>query len=135
MHNEPTLTIEVHGRAVSTNARLGENRRTGRKYLTKAAREWKENVALEAIVAEADRMMMATPLYRKMRLPLQIVLHVHGTRLDADNAAKLILDGLAEGIDIDDRHFKPITVHTYGAPMKTPYTLIHVYEAEASEAA
>lgn len=123
----PVLTIEVPGRAVSANARLGYNRHTGAKYLTKAARLWKEAVAehawFECGKGHIDALHLA--------LPLRIVIHVYGTQLDSDNANKLILDGLKEGIGIDDKHYQSVTTHVYRAPRKQPRMVIQVFEAEA----
>lgn len=131
---QPVLTIEVPGRAVSANARLGYNRHTGAKFLTKAAREWKEIVAEHVWFAYAE-FRDTRDNYALLTPPLRIVVHVRGTQLDADNAAKLILDGLAEGIGIDDKYFRTVEMHVYRAPRKSPSTTIEVYEAEADEAA
>lgn len=124
----PVLVIEVPGRAVSANARLGHNRRTGATYLTQAAREWKETVAQYARVAWLQSYAWV------IKPPLRIEIDVRGTRLDADNAAKLVLDGLAAGISIDDREYKSVTVTTTAKGLKEPGVTIRVYEMAAEEA-
>lgn len=127
---DPVLTIEVPGRAVSANARLGYNRHTGRKFLTKAARDWKLTVAE---YAENAWIWQIGPDFPEP--PYRIVCHVYGTRADVDNLSKLILDGLKEGIGIDDKHFRTVEMHATAKGMKQPRTVIEVYEAEADEAA
>ena len=132
--NQPILTIDVPGRAVSANARLGYNRRTGRKFLTKAAREWKDTVAMYAFAEYALRYRCRKP-HRYPQPPLRIVCHVRGCRADADNLSKLILDGLADGIGIDDRHFRTVEMHATAKGRNEPGATIEVYEADEDRAA
>jgi Holliday junction resolvase RusA-like endonuclease len=72
---------------------------------------------------------------RKPRLPLRIVVTVRGGRADADNYLKLILDGLADGIHIDDKHFNPVTVSRVPKGLLPAGVLIEVYEALAASGA
>jgi len=117
----PILAFDVPGKPVSANARLGYNGR--RKFLTKEARDWRETVMDEAWAAFiAARQPPIQP-------PLRVVCHVRGVRGDADNYAKLILDGLAEGIGIDDKHFAIVEMHATAKGLKQPGVLIEVYEA------
>lgn len=129
---EPVLRIEVPGRAVSANARLGYNRRAGRTFLTQQARDWKDTVAYYAFVAWA---MGLARNNAPVTPPLRIVCHVYGVRGDADNYAKLLLDGLKAGIGIDDSEFRSVTIDATAKGLKAPKAVIEVYEMAAEEAA
>ena len=128
----PILTIEIPGRAVSANARVGYKGR--RKFITKEARDWRKVVAGYAYAA-GILMLAGDKKTHKPRLPLRIVCHVRGVRGDADNYAKLICDGLKDGICIDDRHFRTVEMHATAKGLKQPGVTIEVYEAEESAAA
>jgi Holliday junction resolvase RusA-like endonuclease len=128
--SEPILRIEVPGRAVSANARLGYNRHTERKFLTKEARAWKKTVA-ECAWASCVAQGKAWSVHP---YPLRIVCHVYGTRADADNLSKLLLDGLKEGIGVDDRHYRTVEMHATAKGLKQPRTIIEVYRADEQAA-
>jgi hypothetical protein len=129
--NDPICTVSVQGRAISANARLGTRGRA-RVYLTKQAREWRENVAGCAFAEWTVARFHASG---EPRLPLRVVVHVRGGRGDADNYAKLILDGLADGIHINDRYFNPIEVCREPKGLGPAGVTIEVWEAEADKAA
>lgn len=70
----------------------------GRPTLTKAAKEYKEMVGIEAFVAMAEQ-----NVHFESKSHLVVVMHVFRPRRvgDIDNCAKLILDGM-EGIVYDN---------------------------------
>lgn len=98
----PLAIITVRGHPVSVNEMYGSRARGGR-YLTPEARCWKYCVRDEAAFAWRslrDRVFVAHSL--------RIHVNIFGWRGDADNVLKLVLDGLKEGILIDDRHYNHV---------------------------
>lgn len=107
---EEALTLEmyVEGQPVSVNAMYG-SRLAGSvngptKFLTAAAKAWRDAVAAETRTERltAGENPSKPALYT---LPLKVACLFYGSRADADNLLKLTLDGLKEGLGIDDRHF------------------------------
>ena len=100
-----TLELYVEGTPVSTNAMYGVGRRgRGARYLSREASEWRASVFAETQVA----LVVAGHPTRdpvRFRLPLKVACLFYGSRADADSLLKLTLDGLKEGLGIDDRHF------------------------------
>lgn len=95
------LSVWVEGRPISVNAMYGK-RKGGGRYLTPEARAWRDLVWL------AFRMQGSNP-FTADQLPLQLHCTFYGVRADADNLLKLTVDGIKAALDIDDRHFTPIT--------------------------
>jgi Holliday junction resolvase RusA-like endonuclease len=121
------LRFHVSGAPVTDNRRLG--RRGKRSFLTKAAREWEEVVAQEA------QLQLALLHNQRARLPIGKDLRVNcvfvGVRGDAANYLKCTLDGLANGLQINDRLFRPVQVdrQTVKAAGATRGAMIEVFEA------
>lgn len=93
------LEVWLPGSAVSVNAMYSRSRHG--VYLTSAARAWKryvcEVVTYEAIAAGfpiCEALQAATISYV-----------LHKPRGDADNASKLLLDGIAAGLGVNDKIF------------------------------
>lgn len=102
----PLLTITVRGKPVSANSMY---RHTARGvFLTTAAKEWKACVTGEAWLAcrELRFVPKVTPgtTYR-------IVCTFYGVKGDVDNMVKTTIDGLKEGIGVDDRYYSTIEAH------------------------
>lgn len=103
-----TLELYVEGRPVSVNAMYG-SRLVGSvngptKFLSVEAKAWRETVRAETWT---ERLTQGENPAKTAdyRLPLKVACLFYGCRADADNLLKLTLDGLKEGLRIDDRHF------------------------------
>ena len=104
--NQPLCTITVHGKPVSTNAMYG-TARNGRRYLTKAARAWKKIVCEEAWLAWLDLHRTDAAL-NLIGETMRVHCVFFGVAADVDNLLKCTLDGLKDGIGIDDRYFQAV---------------------------
>lgn len=102
-----TLEMYVKGTPVSTNHMYGSTRHQAR-FLTQPAMAWREAVSSETVSARLDAGESSASVTTKpapYHLPLKIGCVFYGSRADADNLLKLTIDGLKEGLGIDDRHF------------------------------
>ena len=120
----PLVIITVRGHPVSVNEMYGSRARGGR-YLTPDARNWKYCVRDESAFAwHALRSAVFAPHSLRVRV------NIFGWRGDADNVLKLVLDGVKDGIGIDDRHyrhveavkdvragFRGVEIHIWGTPL------------------
>lgn len=93
------LEVWLPGSAVSVNAAYSRSRHG--VYLTSAARAWKRYVA-EVITYEA--IAAGFPICETLRAAT-ISYTLHKPRGDADNAAKLLFDGIAAGLGVNDKIF------------------------------
>lgn len=100
-----SLEMYVEGSPVSVNHMYGVARgRRQKRFLTEPARIWQQSVFAETQVALIlAGQTSADPAV--LRTPLKVACVFFGCRADADNLLKLTLDGLKEGLGIDDRHF------------------------------
>lgn len=102
-----TLEMYVEGQPVSVNHLYGSTRRQAR-FLTEPAKEWRDAVTMETLAARisaGDSVEPSSGMGREYRIPLRVACIFYGVRADVDNLLKLTLDGLKEGLGIDDRHF------------------------------
>lgn len=102
----PLLTITVRGKPCSANSMY---RHTARGvHLTTAAKEWKACVRDEAWIEMRDTRA-------QLRMTLGACYHVvcifYGVKGDVDNMVKTTIDGLKEGIGVDDRYYSSIEAH------------------------
>ncbi len=118
--------IWVAGHPISVNAAYGHRRaQTGAPvgaYLTRAARDWRTAVASAALLyrqaISADvrfHLTSSSPRFRTQTL--QVMCEVVGVRGDVDNYLKLALDGLKQGLQIDDRYISYASA-TRGSPTR-----------------
>ena len=104
----PDIRIRVPGKPVSVNSMYANNARGG-KRLTLAALAWESITCYKAReVTHKFRWAIKNGL---ITLPLRVTCRFYGTRknADADNLLKATLDGLKQGLDIDDKHFHSVT--------------------------
>lgn len=94
------MSVWVDGRPISVNSAYGPRARGGR-YLKPEARAWRDLVWL-AFKMQRQKLTIE-------QVPLAVSCTFYGVRGDADNYAKLTLDGIKLALGIDDRHFSPIT--------------------------
>jgi hypothetical protein len=128
------LSFGVSGIPCTTNQRHGRRRRSaygapprsGDVYLTKKAREW------QTIVAQSAWLQLALLHNQRAHLPtgrdLRVVCTFVGVTGDADNYLKVTLDGLAEGLQINDRYFNPVQAGRERANGRPKGAIIEVYE-------
>jgi Holliday junction resolvase RusA-like endonuclease len=114
----------VAGHPVSVNAAYGHRRAQAGAYLTRAARDWRTAVATEAMLHRqaitAEARFHITSIYPRYRTQtLHVACEVIGVRGDVDNYLKLALDGLKQGLQIDDRY---ISVAHVTRVKRTPHT-------------
>jgi len=116
------LSAFVYGQPVSLNSMYGS--RGGARFLTPMADAWREGVAAVAMLRRQEA--------RTWRLPLTVCCTFYVVRGDIDNLLKLTLDGLALGVQIDDRHIDAVTARrgqwAAGMP-RYPGAQIEVWEA------
>ncbi len=104
-----TLEFYVEGTPVSANAMYRVSRRGhGARYLSREASAWRDSVFAETQVALIVAGHTTTDPRLPFRTPLKVACIFYGSRADADNLLKLTLDGLKEGLGIDDRHFAAV---------------------------
>jgi len=108
------LTVRVSGAPCPVNQRHQRRKRSasgappkrGDVFLSPKAREW------QTIVAQSAWFQLALLHNQRAHLPIGQEIRVACTfvnvRGDADNYLKSTLDGLAEGLQINDRYFNPV---------------------------
>jgi len=92
----PLLRVFVAGNPVSTNHMYGGRGHSSAKHLTAEARAWREAVSYCTM---AWRYAPEVP-----RPNLAVSCTFIGARADVDNLLKLTLDGLKDGLLVDDRY-------------------------------
>lgn len=93
-----------------------------RPILTEEAKTWRDSIQMLARLAKPSRWKPSEQLAVTIDLRL-----AHD--IDADNVLKLILDGLALGIDYNDRHFLPcVRSKTTGRTVAQACVIITVEE-------
>jgi hypothetical protein len=122
------LTIRVPGKAVSVNRMYANNPGKGRRIKTIAAQTWETLTCLKAREAlHLHRMALATPL--------RIVCTFYGLRSNADghNYLKATLDGLEQGLGINDKHFTDTRAVKCSDGTYTDGAVIEVWASEATK--
>lgn len=123
-----SFKFRIPGQPPSWNGsyRITPNRRTKKLYLGKS------------VEAGQYQMLLASPAARRAKpdgwsptgwIRVRYWMHF-GHRMDPDNALKVINDGIAHGIDVNDKWFLPCVVEVTSGN-KEPYVEIEVEDVEA----
>jgi Holliday junction resolvase RusA-like endonuclease len=128
------LSVRVSGFPCTANQRLGRRKRSaygtppkkGDAYLTKKAKDWMGAVEQEAWLQLAllHNQKERLPIGRNLRVACTFV----GVTGDADNYLKVTLDGLAAGLQVNDRYFNPVQAERQTANGRPRGAIIDVYE-------
>lgn len=103
----PLVRFTVYERPVSVNAALRKAPR-GHLYQTPQARSYVDSVQWECLLWRAEQGYGLGLPFPGLERGARVRLTVWGVRGDADNYAKLSLDGLKGGLHVDDRHFTDV---------------------------
>jgi Holliday junction resolvase RusA-like endonuclease len=133
------LTVRVNGAPCTNNRRYARRRssaygappKRGDVYLTKAAREWQAAVAAEAWL-QLTLLQLQHEHLPLAPAELRVSCTFLGVLGDADNYLKATLDGLAEGLQINDRYFNPVQAARKRGPRGAQKgAVIEIYEVAA----
>ena len=131
----PLLSLFVQGKPVSVNSMYGlrgpkrpamaarpksQRKAPKRKYLTTEAQAWHDAVAYETMVKLGAQ--------GRPRGEVEVHCTFRGIRGDVDNYAKLTLDGLKDGLKVDDRYFNPVVVRREPKRGRPQGALIEVWD-------
>jgi len=130
LSTEPVFSVFVPGKPVSVNSMYtpgrGRNHYAGRRR-TDAAMAWKQAVWAYCYRYRGSR---RRHLYEPLRIEIEFVRLRHNA--DPDNFAKIVLDGVADALGINDKAFSEITLRrAFWIPGQIQGAQITVWEASA----